>query len=676
MVRVKRLAGLMLQAFAALAFTALAARADDTRAEAPPRADGLSALAEMSLEDLTDIDISSVSKRQEKRSSAAAAVYVITQEDIRRSTAVSLPDLLRMAPGIHVASLDASKRSVSSRGFSGRFANSLLVLVDGRSIYTPLFSGTEWEITDMMLEDIERIEIIRGPGGALWGANAVNGVVNIVTKNAADTQGGLLSLGGGTEYPGFGAFRYGDRTGEHGAYRLHLRYMQRDDAVFDSGGRAADDSMNIRGGGRWDWDWGDSRFTLVADLYGADTSQTFKIDGRGLLPARRQDDVSYFSGGSLLGRWTRNMDSGAQLSLQTYYDHQDSNSFELGESRDTLDFEAQYRMAAQGRHEFMFGAGLRYYDDRTSGTSGVSLDPASNSKLLFSAFVQDRITLLDDELILTLGTKLEHNDFTGVEIQPNVRLAWTPNERHTLWAAVSRAVRTPALVEVAARVESLSFPGVVASLYAGDTFDSEELLAFETGYRVVVSDELQLDFALFYNRYENLRSLELDTPFLELRPFPPHLAIPFRTRNNLEGNTYGFEVALDWLPASWWRIRLNYSLLEMDLDLKPVTLDIVTGATQESSPEQQVFLGSHFDLGKHTELDLYLRYIDRLAALDIEDYLTMDVRVAWKPSDDFEIAIVAHDLLDSAHEEFDSTFVDTVPTQVQRGVYGKITWRF
>ena len=669
MVRIQRMASLVFPAFAALALAALppAAHAEDAPAD-----DGLTALAAMSLEDLTDIDISSVSKRLEKRSDAAAAIHVITQEDIRRSTAVSLPDLLRMAPGIHVASLDASKRSISARGFSGRYANSLLILVDGRSIYTPLFSGTEWEVADMMLEDIERIEIIRGPGGALWGANAVNGVINIVTKSAADTQGGLLSLGSGTEFPGFGAMRYGGGAGEHGAYRLHLRYLQRDESYVD-GTDAADESRDVRGGARWDWDWGDTQFTLLTDLYGADIGQLYESGSGLLLPSQRLHHDANLSGGDLLGRWTRSFSGGGELRIQAYFDRSDANRLDLDENRNTADLEVQYQMAARGRHEFMFGAGFRYYDLGTDGNDNTSLSPESHGNRLFSAFVQDRISLREDELVLTLGTKLEHNDFTGVEIQPSARLAWTPGEKHTLWAAVSRAVRTPSLIEEAGRVEIVSFPGVAVALFGDENFDSEQLLAFEAGYRVALSDELEADLALFYNRYDGLRSLELDVPFFE-SPF--QLAIPFRSRNNLDGKTYGLELGLDWMPATWWRMRLNYSLLEMELDLQPKTIDIVSGGFQESSPEQQVYLSSHFDLGPNTELDLTLRYTDQLSALGIDDYLTADARVAWRPSDDFEFAIVAHDLLAPEHDEYDSRFTSTVASQVQRGVYGKITWRF
>ncbi|MBX3177912.1 MAG: TonB-dependent receptor [Candidatus Hydrogenedentes bacterium] len=642
--------------------------------ETPPR--GVSRLAEMSLEELADLEISSVSKRAEPRTGAAAAIFVITQEDIRRSTAVTLPDLLRSVPGLHVASLDANKRSVSARGFSGRYANALLVLIDGRSIYNPLFSGTEWESYDLMLENIDRIEVIRGPGSALWGANAVNGVINIVTKPASDTQGGLLSLGAGTEYRGFGAFRYGAAAGEHGHYRLYLRLLDRDDAVFERGDRAADDALNARGGGRWDWAWDDDRFTLIANLNRSITGQTFEVTSRRVPLPQFRDDDTRVTGADVLGRWTRAYSGGAELRVQAYYDHWHSTGFELDETRDTLDLEIQYRMAALGRHEFMFGGGFRYYDDRTGGSLTTSFSPADQRKRLFSAFIQDRIALAGDALTLTLGAKFEHNDFTGLEIQPSARLAWTPNDRHTLWAAVSRAVRTPSLAEEAARVQALEFPGVTAALYGNRDYDSENLLAFEAGYRVRPAEKLQLDLAVFYNRYENLRSLELGLPFVEVYPLPIHIAIPFHARNNHDAETYGVELAADWRPAGWWRLRAHYSLLRISHDLNARTLDPVSGSVSGSYPRHQAYLASYMNLGHNVDLDAALRYASGLPALAVEEYITLDIRLAWRPHQDFELAIVGHDLLDARHTEFDATFINTVPTQVQRGVYGKLTWRF
>jgi iron complex outermembrane recepter protein len=635
----------------------------------------LSHLADMSLEDLTNIDVSSVSKRKEKRHVAAAAIHVITQEDIRRSAATRLPGLLRTVPGIHVARLDANKWSVSSRGFGGRFAPSMLVLIDGRNVYTPSFSGVYWETRDVMLEDVEQIEVIRGPGGNLWGANAVNGVINIVTKRAQNTQGGLLSAGGGTEESGFGALRYGGPVGENGAYRVYAKYFQRDDAVFDSGQDANDGWLSARGGARFDWNWGDTRATVQGDIYGTDTSQSYSVPMLRFPYVRNSGEGTYLSGGNVLVRWARTFSDDSELSLQTYYDRSESNFLPIRENRDTLDFELQHRLAARERHEVIWGVGFRYIDNRSDGREVMSMAPEGQRKRLFSAFLQNRISLTD-ELTLTLGSKLEHNDFTGFEVQPSVRVAWAPNSRHTMWGAVSRAVRTPSIFEETGRVLILSVPFVGAGFYGNSRFESEELLSFELGYRVRASDNLSLDLALYLNRYDNLRTLELGLPFLEFSQSPVHFALPAHINNNMDGNTYGLELGVDWKPKPWWRVRVHYALLEMDLRLNTKSLDIYSGSVDDASPEQQAFLMNSFDLPGNMEIDFMLRYVDLIPALDVDDYLAMDVRFAWRPSEDFEISITGHDLLESGHAEYGPSFVNIIPTQVQRGVFGKLTWRF
>ncbi len=659
--------------YVVVAMTCLYAATGSAVAEAPKSS--LAQLADMSLEDLVDVEISSVSKRTEKRRDAAAAVHVITPEMIRRSTATSIPGLLRTVPGIHVARLDANKWSVSSRGFSGRYANSLLVLIDGRSVYTPFFSGVYWETRDVMLENVERIEIIRGSGGSLWGANAVNGVINIVTKAASDTQGGMVTIGGGTEEEFFTSLRYGGTVGEDGHYRVYGEFSEHDDGAFESGDRANDAWLSARIGTRFDWEWDDSHLTLQGDLFGVDTSQTYATPSFQFPYTRIHDEDSYFSGGNLLGRWRKRFANDAELTLQGYYDRSESNIFTIDEDRNTFDLEVQYQLPPRQRHEILVGAGLRYIDDRTDGTDFVSVSPESQRRRLLNVFIQDRITLIENRLLLTAGTKLEYNDFTGIEIQPSLRLAWTPNDQHTVWAAISRAVRTPSLVEDGGRVASQGYPRILVAL-VGEDFESEELLSFELGYRVQATDSLLLDIAAFYNRYEKLRSIELGFPLLESNPLPLHFLVPARTRNNLSGITYGIEATLDWRLKPWWSMKFNYAFLEMDLRLDAASVDLISAGIDDSSPEQQASIINHFDLPRNTELDVIFRYVDELPSLGVDDYLTLDVRLGWRPTDDLEFSIVGHDLLDTAHGEFESMFVGTLPTDVQRGVYGKLTWKF
>ena len=629
----------------------------------------------MSLEDLAGIEISLVSRRAESQHGAAAAVYVITAEDIARSTAQTIPDLLRMVPGFHVAHLNGSKWSVSSRGFGGRFASSLLVMIDGRSIYAPLFSGVYWETRHVMLEDVERIEVVRGPGGSLWGANAVNGIINIVTKNAADTKGGLAGIGAGSELKRSLALRYGGKVGSHGSYRVYGKSMAYDEAVYPDGRTARDGWSHGQLGTRLDWNWDDSQLMLQAKAYATDTAETntypFFTPPYNLIS--KNDE--YFHGGSVLGRWNRTLEHGGDLSIQAYYDRSGSTFIDAAETRDTLDIEFQHRLSPRGRHEVTWGGGFRWFKDRMDGSAVAALSPETTTKQLFSAFIQDRISLIEDRLILTLGTKLEHNDFTGFEIQPTARLAWMPTDRQTLWTSVSRAVRTPSVVEERGQLAGFGIPGALFILGGNPGFDSEETMSFEAGYRVRPTDNLNLDFAAFYNHHKSMRSIELGTPEIALFP-APHVNVLSLAQNNLHGNSYGLEFSGTWSPTRWWTLRLNYTLLKMDLALRGGSLDFFSGTVEDSSPEQQVWLGSHFAITEELSADVNFRYVDGIPALGVDNYFTMDLRLSWRPSKALEFTLVGHDLLDAAHLERTPDFLSTFPTEVERGVYGKVTWRF
>jgi iron complex outermembrane receptor protein len=630
----------------------------------------------LTLEELLDIEVTSVSRKPEKRQGAAAAVFVVTQDDIRRSGATSLPEVLRMVPGIHVARLDANKWSVSCRGFSGRYSNKLLVLIDGRSVYTPLFSGVEWEARDVLLEDVERIEVVRGPGGAMWGANAVNGVINIVTKKATDTRGGLISGGVGTEEQGFGSLRYGGRLGENGAYRFYAKYLERDAGTLASGDEAHDGWDAGRTGFRVDWEWDDDRFTLQGDAFRSDVSQTYELPDLRFPYRLTRDADSEYSGGNVLGRWTRVLSDDSSVQLQAYVDLSETEAIDLDERRLALDIDFQHELRLGERHGVVWGAGFRYTDDDMDGTRFISFDPEKRRYRLFSGFVEDQIALVEDRLRLTLGTKFEYHDLSGLEVQPNVRLAWTPAERHTVWLAASRAVRTPSRSEADGRLAALGFPGGLVALLGDEDFDSEALLAFEVGYRCQITEELALDASLFHNLYDDFRTVEIGMPYREWWPWPPHLLIPFYVANNADADTYGVELALDWKPVSRWRTRLSYTFLEVDVDVDARTFDYGTKTAEGDAPQHQVYWQNSLDLPRGFELDTTLRYVDELPSLDVDDYVTADVRLGWRPSEDLELAVVGQNLFDSEHFEFAPMFVNTVPTQVERSVYGKVTWRF
>lgn len=631
-------------------------------------------LNSLSIEELMSVEVTSVSKKKERKQDAAAAVYVLTQEDIRRSGATNIPDLLRTVPGVEVARLTANTWSVTARGFGGRFANKLLVLIDGRSIYTPLFSGVYWEGHDVMLEDVDRIEIIRGPGGTLWGANAVNGVVNIVTKAAGDTQGGLVSGGVGTEERGFFSTRWGDKIGEDVDYRVYVKGFARDAGGDpEIGGDAQDDWNNVQGGFRFDWRLSpDDLLTIQGDLNDLGINQVV-TDAFLEEPFERSihSQVDYL-GRNLLTRWTHTLSDDSKIEVQGYYDGYTWDEPTFRENRDTFDLHMEHSFSAANRHEIIWGAGLRLSADQIDGSEFASFDPSNELMQLYDIFIQDDITLLD-ELHLIIGTKLEYNNFSGFEIQPNARLRWSPNDHHTLWAAVSRAVRTPSRAEAGVRLRSSSAPGpteFVLMNVDGREFQSEDLFAAEFGYRVRANDKLALDFALFYNRYTDMRSLEFEEPFDENGV----TVVPLQARNGSRAKTYGFELAADWAPSAAWQVRAGYSLLQLSIDSPPD--DPVTETFSQDTPQQQFFIQNHIQFPRNVEFDSTVRYVDALSEIDVDSYVELDARLAWRPREDLELAIVGQNLLHGNHFEFAPTFVGHVPTQVERGVYAKVTWRF
>jgi len=631
---------------------------------------------QLTLEELAHYPVTSVSKTEEKLSTAAAAIHVITQDDIRRSGVLSIPEALRLAPGVQVGRVDAGTWAITARGFNDVFANKLLVLQDGRSVYTPLFSGVYWDAQDTLLEDIDRIEVIRGPGATLWGANAVNGVINIITKSAKDTQGLLLTGGSGTEEHLFGGARYGGKIGENAYFRVYGKYFTRDDSALPDGGDANDHWHVSRGGFRMDWDATENnQLTFQGDIYGGTAKQTnIRLSQTPPFTSFMAPGQYDLSGGNLLGRWTHPWSDESEFMLQTWYDHtfRDSQIFE--ERRQTWDIEAQQRLALLGRHDVIVGLGYRLMADRTDGSFDVSLDPEDRTTDLFSAFVQDKITLIEDQLWFTAGSKFEHNDYTGFEVQPSGRITWAPHQQHTVWASVARAVRTPSRAESDIRLneESPISPFIITSIFGSPDYGSEELIAYELGYRVQPEERLSFDLALFYNDYDDLRSIEV----IGLQPGPPpHVAMV--ADNQLEGITYGGELAANLQAAKWWRLRLAYSFLQMDLETKEGSTDTTSVADYSgSSPEHQVSVISSIDLPENISLDVWGRYVDRLPARDIDSYFTFDVRLAWRPTENLELSVVGQNLWDNQHPEFRAGLVAVQRTEVERSVYGKITWRF
>ncbi|HEY9421240.1 MAG TPA: TonB-dependent receptor [Thermoanaerobaculia bacterium] len=609
-----------------------------------------SELTQLSIEELMQIDVTSVSRRTERVFGAAAAVSVITGEEIRRSGATSLPDALRLIAALHVAQVNGYTWAVSARGFNLSSANKLLVLIDGRSIYTPLFSGVFWESQDVFLEDIDRIEVIRGPGAALWGANAVNGVINILTRSAQATQGGLASAGAGNETRALGSFRHGGTIREGTYYRAYGKYTYQDALALPGGGGGRDPLRRGQAGFRVDQeDRGAGAFTFQGDVYRGVASDLVRAD-------------TELEGGNILGRWSRSLSEASDLELQVYYDVTDRltpNFF--GERRDTFDIDFQHRHNFNSRHDLIWGGGYRVSRDDVMNSREVAFLPAEDTQELFSAFVQDEI-VINPRLRMILGSKFEHQETTGFEVQPSARFAWTPTERRTIWGAVSRAVRTPTRLDQDIRF----FTPTGETLVRGDEdFQSEELIAYELGYRIQPRPEVFLDAAVFYHDYDQLRSQERS---------PTPTGLPIVLGNALNAETWGLEVRAQYEPIPHWRLHAGYALFEKDLSLDPGSTDPTGGAGEGNDPRHRFTLRSYVDLPGRFELDGMVRYVSRLPRPVVPSYTALDLRLGWRASDRLNLSLVGQNLLDESHPEFGAPTPRRV--EIERGFYGRATWRF
>ena len=419
---------------------------------------------DLSLDQLADIEITSVAKKPQKVSLAASSIFVLSQEDIKRSGVTTIPDALRMVPGVQVAKLDANKWAISIRGFNDIFSNKLLVLMDGRSVYSPIFGGAYWDTVDTVLEDIDRIEVVRGPGGTLWGSNAVNGVINVITKKAKDTAGLLVSALAGNEERGNLSIRYGGEINQHTDYRVYVKGFERDEAE-----KGADDWRMGRIGFRVDSEPGkQDKLTLQSDIYDGEEGER-AVSNFNTPPFGNFDSNTDVFGANVLFRWQRDLGDDSDLSFQTYYDYTERKHFYITDKRDTVDVDFQHRFQTLGQQEIIWGLGFRYIDDDTDAGTVMRLSPENRSDKIYSVFFQDEISLIDEQLILTLGTKVEHNSYTGFEYQPSARLLWKPFDKQSLWGSVSRAVRVPSRMEQDAVLQrTLAAPGVGVNIVGND----------------------------------------------------------------------------------------------------------------------------------------------------------------------------------------------------------------
>jgi iron complex outermembrane recepter protein len=645
----------------------------------PKRRKGKTRLVELSLAALGTIKVTTVSKEPEEVWQTPDAIYVLTQEDIRRSGATTIPDILRLIPGVEVAQIDSDQWAVGVRGFGSQFSQSLLVLIDGRSVYTPLFGGVYWELQNLPLDDIDRIEVVRGPGSAIWGSNVLDGVINIITKKAKDTHGTRVSVGGGNVDEASTEFQYGAGNGQGFDYPVY-------GMGFDRGPELHQDHDPFdawrtgQAGFRTDWDiGGDSAITLQGDLYeGYDGTRT--TIGYYSPPSQvNVDGAAKVAGGNLLGNWRRELGNGSDVQLQAYFDSTSRLSPQYGEIRHTFDVDFHHHLTLPHHQDFIWGLEAQVSpSDFIQTQATVNFLPQHQTDTLYSAFVQDQIPMLEGKFSLTLGSKLLHDNYTGFEVEPSARLMWTPGPHQTFWAGLTRAVSTPSDL-----YEDLQLTGldttpplpIFLQLNGSRNFFSEQLVSTEAGYRALIRLALYLDVAVFHNDYDYLPSYGSGTPFFETSPPPLRLIVPVFYANGTEGTTSGFEIGPDWKPAPWWQLKASYSYLHMDFWRRAGSPELDTALSDEgSSPNHEVVIQSLFNLPKRFQFDPTYRYVSDLPYLSVPAYSTADARLGWKPIPHIEFSVTGENLLQPGHVEFVSD--PGLPVEIRRSVYGKIRFQW
>ena len=639
-----------------------------------------STLKQLSLEQLGNIEVTTTTKEPETVWKTAAAIYVITHDAIIRSGVTTIPEALRLAPGVEVARIDSSKWSIGIRGFGSRLSRSVLVLIDGRTVYTTLLAGTYWEVQDTVLEDVDRIEVIRGPGGTIWGPNAVNGVINIITKSAADTHGTLVSAGGGNVEQGFFASRYGGSSGKLD-YRAYAKGFNRS-AQYHTDGLNFDDWRSVQGGFRMDWAKSQKDgFTLQGDMYDERAGESVTATTYAPPYSQTIDRDAVLSGGNVLGRWKRTLGEDEDVQLQFYYDRTNRYEPNFADIRDTFDVDFLHHLHLPWRQEVTWGLGARFSRGRQPViVSGLTFQPDHSTDRLLTAFFQDEISLVDQRLSLSLGTKILNTNYTDVALEPSVRLLYTPTSTQSLWAAFTHSVRTPSSAE--REFNLLGFTGsfiqglpLFARFNANRNFHPEELNGTEVGYRRLLGNRLYVDIASFYNHYGNLFSEDITGGiFLETDPGPPHYLLPAQFGNGLVGTTEGIEIAPEWNVTNFWRLRGSYSFLEMHIRRGTGSLDIGSSSgIQGSSPQHQVSVQSGFDLPKALTVDLIYRYVSALASQNVKAYSTGDVSFGWNMTKNFRLSVVGQNLMQPHHAEFNGEPGPIV--QIKRSAYAEITFK-
>lgn len=661
-------------------------------------------LLDLSIAELLHVEVTSASKKAQRVDATATAVFVISRHDIQRTGARSIPEALRLAPGLDVAQIDANKWAISARGFNGRFANKLLVLRDGRALYTPTFGGVFWDVQDTVMEDVERIEVIRGPGGTLWGANAVNGVINIITRSAEDTQGAEVVAAAATGANAEGSARYGGRSSETTAYRVYAKYLDAGGNVDLAGRDTDDDSRLGRVGIRVDGRPNErDQWSLTSEAYDGRFGET--VSEVQLMPPY----VTTFPGADEVSgffttlRWQRTLSAGREFQLHAYYDATNRAAHAFGEDRRSAALDLQYHWPVGARHDLVAGAGYRRDDYSFSQGGAVLFTPSNPGSVGYNAFVQDEIQLLPEQLSLTLGVDFEHNALSDESLiaLPSGRLLWSIDEDNHAWAAVTKAVGTPSYKETGASVRNVVYvapPGdptnpfpvpMVTNAIGNRDFRPVELVAYELGYRTQLTDAVTLDAAVFRHEYRDLWAETLRDVYCEpsntsvfVNPLcflgATNVVTQLRAVNGLDGSSRGFELAADWSPSPRVRLHANYTYLTVSLEPNgtvPVYPSFVT-FTEQTAPRHQASLRGDFSLASRVDLDVAVRYVGQLPFFHVGQYWSADANLNWHLRDGLDLALTGRNLLSPAHEEYVSELTDVVPTQIERTLGARIRWSF
>lgn len=652
-------------------------------------------LKNLSLSELFSIDIfnpeaSVAGRKTQKLMDTSSALFVITQEEIRRAGITSLPEALRLVPGVQVAKLDANKWAISARGFNQRFANKLLVMIDGRSVSSTLRSEIFWEVQDTILEDIDRIEVVRGPGAALWGANAVNGVINIITKPAKDTTGSLItSQVANAEEQNVLGIRVGGTTDAGIFYRGYGKFSQFGSFVDAQGQATSDDWQMQRGGFRVDGTtMAADTWTIQGDIYHGTANQNLKLSNSDQL----QRDQSDLTGFNLLHRWRRLLPKGDMI-VQTYGDFAQRTEFRQTDRRSTIDVDFQYRWQHDDQQEWLGGIGYRYTADDITGTAMISYEPPQRQDNLFSGFLQGEFkiplplkmpstltlenSVVDDAepsekfLQFNWGAKLEYNDYSGFELQPTLRMLWAINEQNSLWSSLSYAVRTPSRTDRNAQLTMDTVNDKLVTIQGNPNYQSEELAAYEMGYRFNLPQRLLIDTSLFYNQYNKLATYE---PVTMESTIP--LEIKLLADNQLAATTYGMEIMATWQATDDWQLTGTYSYLEPNFRLRETSQDYRSLQAAGNNPVHQATLRSYWNLSAQLEWDLMNYYVDQLTTGNIPSYWRLDTHLGWRPLSELELNLGVRNLLDKQHPEFGVSEGGVILSEVPRTVYLQVKYKF